>query len=150
MGASAPETLRAGDFGWADLDKRRPVVVIGVHDSRAFVLVGTTKSRPHREELVLDPRSREGMNLRLSSVTYFPDFSLTLVEVEQVSRSGRCLPTTFVKARKVADERLLALAPEVFRGAVPEGVSELADGAGSAASNKPDTAEKAAIVTEPE
>lgn len=102
--------MRDQDAGWvthrSDQDPSQllehPAVVLRVVEGRAVVIHGTSTERnePH---VRVDPRSTDGIALKLTNPTFFYRRSVLIVRTAQQFRFVvRCPPDLFLKLRRLA------------------------------------------------
>ena len=101
--------MKPGEIVWANLDKKRPCVILQVRDNQALLLYGKRKARPDwRHEKVALP-SRLYRQMRLIATTYFYSENHAIVSEEKIEEScGNCPPRFYEKLVDLIEESALA------------------------------------------
>lgn len=101
--------MKPGEIVWANLDKKRPCVILQVRDNRALLLYGKRKARPDwRHERVALP-SRLYHQMRLIAPTYFYSENHAIVSEQQIEDTcGNCPPRFYEKLIDLVEEVALS------------------------------------------
>lgn len=102
--------MKPGEVVWANLDKKRPCVILQVKDDgRALLLWGKRKARPDwPHEKVAQP-SRLYRQMKLVATTYFYSQNHAVVSEAQIADCcGNCPPRFYEKLVDLVEESALA------------------------------------------
>lgn len=79
-----------GCFGWAQLDKLRPVIVLLQRDESLLVVWGTSTAGRDYGGIKIDHRCRAGRRLRLTGPTHFYATCQARILVTSFTSHGQC------------------------------------------------------------
>lgn len=101
--------LRPGDGVIVDHGGPHPGVVLLVEASFVVVIQGSSKARPHMDEVCIEPRTAAGTMLGLSMPTYFNASRIvTITEAEKIVRKmpKRCPLNVFQQLASLLETKL--------------------------------------------